>query len=195
MRGLLFGRNGITSPVPFRKPRFRDGPSTQRPTAMTPPQTAHAQSPALAKSVLASTVEKIIVWVGSLQSLVLHTVAFVLFFGVAFLHWVAWDAMFLALTTVVSLEAIYLSIFIQFSVNRQAISLKEVEQDVESIQEDVEDLEEHVEDIKEEIEEISEDAAQEAVEERRKQQQAETLETLTRDVKSLLAQIEGLKSR
>lgn len=162
---------------------------------MTQPQTAHAPSPPLAQPVLVSTVEKIIAWVGSLQSLVLHTLAFVFFFAVAFLHWVAWDTMFLVLTTVVSLEAIYLSIFIQFSVNRQGISLKEVERDVESIQEDVEDLEEHVEDIKEEIEEISEDVAQEAAEERRKQQQAETLEALTRDVKSLLAQIEALKSR
>jgi hypothetical protein len=162
---------------------------------MTLPQTAHAASPVLAKPVLASTVEKIIAWVGSLQSLVLHTIAFIAFFAVAFLHWVPWDTMFLVLTTVVSLEAIYLSIFIQFSVNRQTVSLKEVEQDVESIQEDVEDLEEHVEDIKEEIEEISEEAAQDACEEQRKQQHSETLETLTRDVKSLLAQIEALKPR
>jgi biopolymer transport protein ExbB/TolQ len=162
---------------------------------MTLPQTAHASSPTLTKPVLVSTVERIIAWVGSLQSLVLHTFAFLVFFAVAFLHWVAWDTMFLVLTTVVSLEAIYLSIFIQFSVNRQAISLKEVEQDVESIQEDVEDLEEHVEGIKEEIEEISEDATHEAAEEKRKQQQTETLETLTRDVKSLLAQIEVLKSK
>jgi biopolymer transport protein ExbB/TolQ len=162
---------------------------------MTLPQTAHAASSVLAKPRPVSTVEKIIAWVGSLQSLALHTIAFIAFFAFAFLNWVPWDTMFLVLTTVVSLEAIYLSIFIQLSVNRQAVSLKEVEQDVESIQEDVEDLEEHVEDIKEEIEEISDDAAQEAAEEKRKQQQSETLETLTRDVKSLLAQIEALKSR
>jgi peptidoglycan hydrolase CwlO-like protein len=162
---------------------------------MTLLQTAHAARPVPAKPALVSTVERIITWVGSLQSLMLHTFAFIAFFAVAIFRVVAWDTMFLVLTTVVSLEAIYLSIFIQFSVNRQAASLKEVEQDVESIQEDVEDLEEHVEDIKEEIEEISEDAAQEAAEQRRKQQQSETLETLTRDVKSLLAQIEALKSR
>lgn len=53
--------------------------------------------------------------------------------------------MLLMLTTVVSLEAIYPAIFIQFSVNKQAASLKGVEEDVESIQEDVEELGEHVE--------------------------------------------------
>jgi uncharacterized membrane protein len=158
-------------------------------------------------SPVATAVEKMIVWVGSITSLVLHSLAFIVFFAVAALHWVGWDTMFLVLTTVVSLEAIYLSIFIQFSVNRQAASLKEVEEDVESIQEDVEELGEsvediqvdmeelgeHVESIKEEIEEISEDESEEAAEERRKQMQAETLEALTRDVKALLAQIESLK--
>jgi uncharacterized membrane protein len=114
---------------------------------------------------------------------------------------------------VVSLEAIYLSIFIQFSVNRQAASLREVEEDVESIQvdveelgehvegikEDVEEIEEHVEGIKEEIEEITEDEAEEeaeeAAEDDRKKKQAETLAALTNDVKALLAQIESLKLR
>src|SRR3569833_2151997 len=121
-----------------------------------------------------------IVWVGSITSLVLHTLAFIAFFVVNALHMVGWDTMFLVLTTVVSLEAIYLSIFIQFSVNRQAASLKEVEEDVESIQEDVEEIEEHVEGIKEEIEEIAEDEAEEeaeeAAEDARKLKQAETLQ-------------------
>jgi len=162
---------------------------------------------------IAAAVEKMIVWVGSITSLAIHTVAFIAFFVVAALHMVGWDTMFLVLTTVVSLEAIYLSIFIQFSVNRQAASLREVEEDVESIQvdveelgehvegikEDVEEIEEHVEGIKEEIEEITEDEAEEeaeeAAEDARKQKQAETLAALTNDVKALLAQIESLKLR
>jgi uncharacterized membrane protein len=162
---------------------------------------------------VAAAVEKMIVWVGSITSLVLHTVAFIAFFVIAAMHLVGWDTMFLVLTTVVSLEAIYLSIFIQFSVNRQAASLKEVEEDVESIQENVEELEEHVEGIKEDVEEIeehvegikedieeineeeAEEEAEEAAEEVRKRRQAETLEALTNDVKALLAQIEALKAR
>ena len=190
---------------------------------MHPSQTAQQAAPIVSVSEhraerppvppIAAAVEKMIVWVGAITSLVLHTLAFIAFFVVAALHMVGWDTMFLVLTTVVSLEAIYLSIFIQFSVNRQAASLKEVEEDVESIQEDVEELgehvegikedveeiEEHVEGIKEEIEEITEDEAEEeaeeAAEDLRKKKQAETLEALTNDVKALLARIESLTLR
>jgi uncharacterized membrane protein len=91
-----------------------------------------AASDKIAAPKIAQAVETMIVWVGSIPSLIIHTVAFVAFFAIAILHWVAWDTMFLVLTTVVSLEAIYLSISIQFSVNRQAASLKEVEEDVEA---------------------------------------------------------------
>ena len=83
-------------------------------------------------------------WIGSVVSLVVHTllfggsIAFGFFFG-------DWDRILLVLTTVVSLEAIYLSIFIQMTVNKHAESLKEVEEDVEEIQEDIEELSEEVE--------------------------------------------------
>ncbi len=63
----------------------------------------------------------------------------------------------LILTTVVSLEAIYLSIFIQMTVNRTTASIEAARDDIEDIQEDVEDLEENVEDISEDVENISED--------------------------------------
>jgi uncharacterized membrane protein len=187
---------------------------------MQPSQTAphaaaivHAPEPPAAEPAetapIARAVEKLIVWVGSITSLVLHTLAFIAFFAVAAMHMVGWDTMFLVLTTVVSLEAIYLSIFIQFSVNRQAASLKEVEENVEElgenveelgesvedIQVDVEELGEHVESIKEEIEEISEDETEEAAEDARKKKQAETLEALTRDVQALLQHLEQLKGR
>ncbi len=150
---------------------------------------------------VAAGIERLIVWIGSPTSLVVHTLAFVAFFAAPVLGVVGWDTMFLVLTTVVSLEAIYLSIFIQFSVNRQAASLKEVEQDVESIQENVEELEEHVEGIKEDVEEIqedideiAEDESEEAAEEARKTKQTETLEALTNDVKTLLRHLESLKA-
>jgi biopolymer transport protein ExbB/TolQ len=158
------------------------------------------EAPKAPASPVAAVIGKLITWVGSPASMVVHTIAFIAFFATAFLHMVGWDTMFLVLTTVVSLEAIYLSIFIQFSVNRQAESLKEVEQDVESIQEDVEELGEHVEGIKEDVEEIqedigeiSEDDAEEAAEETRKTRQAEMLEALTNDVKAMLKHLESLK--
>lgn len=61
----------------------------------------------------------------------------------------------LILTTVVSLEAIYLSIFIQITVNHQAMKLTAVSEDVEEISEDVEEISEDVEGISEDVEEIS----------------------------------------
>lgn len=163
--------------------------------------TAELSEPVASTPAIASAVQRLIVWIGSIASLVIHTIAFIAFFAAAALHLVGWDTMFLVLTTVVSLEAIYLSIFIQFSVNRQAASLKEVEEDVESIQEDVEELEEHVEGIKEDVEEIqedideiAEDETEEAAEEARKRKQAETLESLTNDVKAMLLHLETLKN-
>jgi low affinity Fe/Cu permease len=153
-------------------------------------------------TAVAAAIEKMIVWVGSPASLALHTIAFIAAFALSILRFVDWGLMLLVLTTVVSLEAIYLAIFIQFSVNRQAASLKGVEADVESIQVDVEELGEHVEGIKEDVEEIqedvaeiSEDAAADGAEEIRKKKQVEMLESLTNDVKAMLAQLEALKGR
>ena len=173
---------------------------------MHPSDTAeqHAPiAPATGRSTaVAAGIEKLIVWVGSPASLALHTVAFIAAFTLSIARLVDWNLMLLVLTTVVSLEAIYLAIFIQFSVNRQAASLKGVEEDVESIQVDVEELGEHVEGLKEDVEEIQEDVAEiseetedDTAEETRKLRQAEMLENLTNDVKAMLAQLEALKGR
>ena len=72
-------------------------------------------------------------WIGSPASLVVHT----LFFASAFILGIAgvpWDRVLLVLTTIVSLEAIYLSIFIQMSVNRNTESLRDVEENLDEIQ-------------------------------------------------------------
>jgi peptidoglycan hydrolase CwlO-like protein len=146
---------------------------------------------------LAAAIQKVIIWVGSPASLIVHTLAFVACFSVALLHWVDWNLMLTVLTNVVSLEAIYLAIFIQFSVNQQARSLKGVEEDVESIQEDVEELGEHVEGIKEDVEDIQEDIGEineDTSEELRKRKQAQMLETLTNDVRAMLLHLETLKT-
>ena len=150
---------------------------------------------------LVTVVQKLIIWVGSPASLVLHTVVFAACFAASFLGWVEWGLMLTVLTNVVSLEAIYLAIFIQFSVNQQAKSLKGVEEDVESIQEDVEELGEHVEGIKEDVEDIQEDIgeisgeiSEDVAEENRKRNQAEALEALTNDVKTMLRHLESLKT-
>lgn len=89
---------------------------------------------------------------GTPLSIGVHTVLFGLTFLLIALG-VNADRVMLILTTIVSLEAIYLSLFIQMSVNRQHIRIKEVAEDVEDIQEDIEDIQEDVEDLTEEKEE------------------------------------------
>ncbi len=95
-------------------------------------------------------------WVGSPASLVFHTAMFIISFLLYFLG-VPFNTILLVLTTIVSLEAIYLSIFIQMSVNRQAQQLEEVSEDVEEIQEDVEEIQEDIDEIQEDVEDIQED--------------------------------------
>ncbi len=160
---------------------------------MQPSATAPQHGPLISPRAiaLAGAIDRAIVWVGSPASLVFHTMVFVVFFAVSILGLVGWNLMLLILTTVVSLEAIYLAIFIQFAVNRQAASLKGVEEDVEELGEHVESIKEDVEEIQEDIGEISEDQAEEL----RKKKQTETLEALTRDVKTLLAKLEAMKVR
>ena len=100
-------------------------------------------------------IEKIIDAMGSVTSLIIHTCVFAGFFLAAYLEFVSLDSMLLILTTVVSLEAIYLALFIQMTVNENTKSLREVEDDIEEIQEDVEELGEDLEDIQEDLDEIS----------------------------------------
>lgn len=78
-------------------------------------------------------------WIGTPASLVFHTILF-LSFWISVLLGVNFTTMLLVLTTVVSLEAIYLSIFIQMGVNRYGERLKDVEDDVHEVLEDTEDL-------------------------------------------------------
>jgi biopolymer transport protein ExbB/TolQ len=154
-----------------------------------------------------SIFERVTTWVGSPSSFILHTVAFILAFVVGILGLASWTIVLLVLTTVVSLEAIYLSIFIQMTVNRHAEELADVSEDVEDIQEDIEEIsedvdeiqedideiQEDVDEIQEDVEEISEEGGQEEVE--RKRLQAVTLETLSRDVQRLLQDLEALKRK
>ena len=156
-------------------------------------------------------IERVIDAMGSTASLLIHTAIFFAFFLSAWLGFLSLDSMLLILTTVVSLEAIYLALFIQMTVNENTKSLREVEEDIEDIQEDVEELGEDLEDIQEDIEEMSEDieeisedideiqedveemSEEDKEEERREQASADALDRLTADVRSILADLEALK--
>lgn len=74
-----------------------------------------------------------------------------------------WDSALLILTTMVSLEAIYLAIFLQMSVNEAKESLRAVESDVDEIQEDVGEIQEDVDEIQKDIDAISEEESVDAM--------------------------------
>jgi len=143
--------------------------------------------------------ELITKWIGSVQSLVTHSVFFIAAFAASIFGFASWTAMLLIVTTIVSLEAIYLAIFIQMTVNRHTHELREVSEDVEDIQEDLEEISEDVEGLGENVEEIQEDieemTEEEQQEELRKKKQTVTLDRLTADIKTLLTDIEEFKKR
>lgn len=156
-------------------------------------------------------IEKFITGIGSPMSLILHTVFFILSFAIAVFGIADVNTVLLVLTTVVSLEAIYLAIFIQMTVNANTESLREVEEDIDEIQEDVEELGEDMDEIQEDIEEMSEDVGEiqeeleelgedieelteeDKEEEVREKAQATNLEKLTDDVRRILTDLEALK--
>lgn len=149
-------------------------------------------------------------WVGSPASIVTHTILFVVTFSIAALGLVSFDRVLLVLTTIVSLEAIYLAIFIQMTINMQAEAIAEVEQDIDEIQENVGEIQEDIEDIQEDVEEIGEDVEElhedveeisedveeisdDEAEERRKEEQKETLQNIYDTIQKLTGEIERLK--
>ncbi len=128
--------------------------------------------------------------IGTPMSVIIHTVVFgsfvsLIFFGVGL------NMVLLILTTILSIEAIYLALFIQITVNRNTKSLEEVEEDIEEIQEDVEGLEDDFEEISEEIEDIQ------AEDVKADMQEAEakiTLKNIEDDLEKLVNDIGSLKA-
>lgn len=96
---------------------------------------------------------KIIQWIGSTNSLITHTLFFIVGFILYFSELFNKNTILLIITLLVSLEAIYLSIFIQMSVNSQTQKLQDVADDVEEIQVNVEEIQETVDDEDEEDDE------------------------------------------
>ena len=135
-------------------------------------------------------------WIGTTESLIAHTIVFGACF---FFVWAGapLNTVLLVLTTAVSLEAIYLAIFIQMTVNRNTRSLEEVEEDIEEIQEDVKEIETDVDEISEDVEEISGDI--DKIQEKDEEETAmesgtrKAIEKIERDLGTLLKDIETLK--
>ena len=147
--------------------------------------------------------EKVTSWVGSVSSIIIHTILFVVIFSLKAFGF-SIDQILLILTTAVSLEAIYLAIFIQMTVNRNTQSLEEVEEDIEEINEeleevgdDIEGIEKNVEELGEDIEEISEDIdkiqEEDEAEEEDDAKTQTTLDNIEAVLQKVLADIETLK--
>jgi len=104
-------------------------------------------------STLDRASQNLTTWIGTPQSILAHTAIFLGVFALV-LFGISFDKILLTLTTVLSLEAIYLAIFIQMTVNRTTKSLAGVEKDIDDIQEDVEDLGEDIDDIQEDVDSL-----------------------------------------
>ncbi len=95
-------------------------------------------------------------WVGSKASVRAHSIFFIAMFSLYFFG-IAFDTILLVLTTLVSLEAIYLAIFIQMTVNQNTESLEDVEENIEEMKEDMDEIQEDVGEIQEDVEGIEKD--------------------------------------
>jgi low affinity Fe/Cu permease len=108
--------------------------------------------------IIAKSAISITKWVGSITSIIVHTVLFLISFILPILGFVNLQNTLLFVTTLVSLEAIYLSIFIQMSLNLN-------NENIVHLQEDVEEIVENIEEIQEEIYDDNEDEGNELIEE------------------------------
>lgn len=151
-------------------------------------------------------------WIGSTTSLVLHTLFFLANFVAVWLGMMTFDQMLLILTMIVSLEAIYLAIFIQMSLNYASETIESVERDIEEIQEDVDEIQEDMEEIQEDVEEIQKDVdeiqedvdemaedveeivEEDTEEETREKEHVAALASIQSDLRRLMEDIERLKS-
>jgi len=141
-------------------------------------------------TTLESLSQKMTNAIGTTDSLVVHTVLFVGIFTLGFLG-VSVDQILLVLTTIVSLEAIYLAIFIQMTVNRTTASLASVEEDIDDIQEDVDDIQEDVDSLESNIKEISDDYIDDSDE----VQVVQALKSIETNLKDLQKDIQVLKKK
>jgi peptidoglycan hydrolase CwlO-like protein len=122
-------------------------------------------------------------WIGSAASVSFHTIAFIIAFALPLLHVVTFDRMLLVLTTMVSLEAIYLSIFIQMSINMNNQNIEIIQGDIEELGEELEELGEDIEEIQKDVDELGEDI----------EELGEDIEELGEDIEEIGEDIEEMQ--
>ncbi len=133
-------------------------------------------------------------WIGSTSSIIFHTIFFITSFILPVTGVVTFEEMLLILTTVVSLEAIYLAIFIQMSVNKNSQDIEIIQEGVGEIQEDIQDIEEDIEEIQKDVDEIQEDIEVDNLKDNpAEKNQAATLASISAILLQLQNEIELLK--
>lgn len=134
--------------------------------------------------------------IGSIGSIIVHSIIFLIFILLGLMGR-DWNTLLLILTTIVSLEAIYLAIFIQMTVNQNTQSLAEVEEDIDEIQEDVDEIQKDIDVIQEDVDEIQEDVDEihedEKEAETHDRQHIETLEKIQGELQQLAKTIASLR--
>ncbi len=148
--------------------------------------------------------QKMTRWIGSSASLVTHTVLFASCFVIV-LFGAPIDRVLLVLTTIVSLEAIYLAIFIQMTVNKNTADIDVIQEDVEDIAEDVDEIQKDIDEIQEDVDEIQEDVDEIAEEtdaievvpgvHHHKEAHPEILAKIQHVLESLAKDVEALKNK
>lgn len=146
-----------------------------------------------------SVAERATTWIGSTTSLIVHTALFCASFVFIMLG-ASSSTVMLVLTTAVSLEAIYLSIFIQMSVNRHTESLAGVEEDIDSIHAEVREIGDDVDEISEDIDEISKDIDEisddiDDIQEHDEKEEKPSLEKIEDMLRMAIVDLERLKAR
>ena len=127
--------------------------------------------------------------VGSIGSIIIHSIIFFCFLVLGLIGY-NWNTLLLILTTIVSLEAIYLAIFIQMTVNHNTQSLAEVEEDIDEIQKDIDDIQEDVDEIQEDVDDMAEEEKEAETHER---QQIQTLAQIQNELQQLARTISTLR--
>jgi peptidoglycan hydrolase CwlO-like protein len=132
-------------------------------------------------------------FIGSRESVIIHTVFFIVMLGLPLIG-VHVDIVLLVLTTVVSLEAIYLAIFIQMTVNENTESLHEVEEDIDEIQENVGEIQEDMDEISIDIDEIESDIEEMQGEEEEGDEETHELDHIKIMLTKILEEVDRLKT-
>jgi len=135
-------------------------------------------------------------WIGSPTSIFSHTIFFIICFLLGSIFH-EFDRMLLFLTTVVSLEAIYLAILIQLTVNINTENLAKVGEDIDEIQEDIDEIQTDVDEIQEDIDEIQTDVDEieegDTVEEKRDKEIKLKVENIQKSLELIMKEINNLK--